>query len=46
MQLVTPVRVLAILDMEPLGQCRGEGHLAAILAHGATQRTEGIIALA
>ena len=43
MQLVAPVRVVAILEMEPLGQCRGEGHLAAVFAHGAAQGTDGII---
>ena len=45
-QLVTPVRVIAILEMEPLGQCRGEGYLAAVFAHGAAQGTDGIVSLA
>ena len=46
MQLVAPVRVIAVLEMEPLSQGRGQGYLAAVLAHGAAQGADWIVALA
>ena len=46
MQLVAPVRVVAILEMEPLGQCRGEGHFAAVFAHSTAQGMDRIISFA
>ena len=36
-QLVAPVRVLAVLEQKPLGQGRGQRDLAAVLADGAAQ---------
>ncbi len=35
MKLIAPVRVIAVLKMEPLSQGRCQGYLAAVLAHGA-----------
>ena len=46
MKLVAPVRVIAVLKMEPLGQGRRQGYLAAVLAHGAAQGADRIVALA
>ena len=46
MQLVAPVRVLAVLELEPLGQGRGQRHLAAVFAHGAAQDADGVVVLA
>src|SRR6185437_14005984 len=45
-KLVGPVRVLAVLGHEPIGERRVEGDLAAILADGAAQRADGVVALA
>ena len=36
-ELVAPVRVVVVLETKPLSQGRGEGDLAAVLAHGAAQ---------
>jgi hypothetical protein len=40
------MRVIAVLKMQPLGQRRSEGYLAAVFAHGTTQDTEWIVAFA
>ena len=45
-QLVAPVRVLAVLEMKPLGQRRGQRHLAAVFAQGAAQDADGVVVLA
>jgi hypothetical protein len=45
-QLVAPVGMLAVLEQKPLGQRRGQGHLAAVLAYGAAQDADGVVRLA
>ena len=46
MQLVAPVRVVAVLENEPLGEGRGQGDLAAVFAHGAAQGADRVVVLA
>ncbi len=42
-QLVAPVRMVAVLSAETLGQLRGKRHLAAVFADGALQDTHRVI---
>ena len=44
-QLIAPVGVLAVLEPESLGQGRGQGDLAAVLADGAAQGGDGVVVL-
>ena len=46
MQLVAPVRVVVVLEHESLGEGRGQGDLAAVLAHGAAQGADRVVVLA
>ena len=46
MQLVAPVRVIAVLEMKSLGEGRRQRDLAAVFAHGAAQGTDRVVALA
>ena len=43
MKLIAPVRVIAVLKMEPLSQGRCQGYLAAVLAHGAAQGADWVV---
>ena len=45
MKLVAPVRVIAVLKLESLGEGRCQGYLAAVLAHGAAQGADWVVAL-
>jgi hypothetical protein len=40
---VAPVRVVVVLENQPLGQRRGQGDLAAVFAHGTAQGADRII---
>ena len=40
-QLVAPVRVLAVLELKPLGQRRGQRHLAAVFAQARRKTATG-----
>ena len=46
MQLVGPVLVVLVLLAQMLDLLRGQGHLAAVLAHGASQNAHGVVLLA
>ena len=46
MQLVAPVRVVVVLEHEPLCNGGGEGYLAAVLAQCAAKGTDRVVALA
>ena len=43
MQLIAPVRVLAVLELESLGQGHSQRDLAAVFAHGAAQDGNGVV---
>ena len=46
MQLVAPVRVVAVLESKPFSDIRGQGDRATVFAHGASQGTDWVMVLA
>ena len=42
-QLIAPVLVIAVLENQPLGEGSGQGHLAAVFAHGAAQDADRVV---
>ena len=46
MQLIAPVRIIAVLENQPPGQGRVQRDLATVFAHGAAQDADRVVTMA